>query len=192
MTNNLTYYQEQSLKAILRHSKHNPITGLAITKKIHIKERDSGKEGADIRAIINALRSKGYPICATGQGYYYARTGPELSEFISSFQARIDKQRKALDGLNAGFDKFNLNFDDPTEIDIAGSGEDEIIKTQSWRIESNKTHGLFYIVTDVGSHYNCNCSGFKYYRKCRHIEEVKKLVKAKTAKEIKEKQKSLL
>ena len=192
MQNNLTNLQRQALEIISRHNKQKPITGLDITKRINLKERDSGKAGADMRSIIGALRRKGYPVCATGLGYYYARTNSGLSEFISAFQARIDKQQAALNGLKDGYDKLNLDFSDPGEILSPLNNKEEIIPKRKWRVESKKTAGLYYTVQDIGSIYVCDCPGFKYYRKCKHIETVKRVVQAEINKEIKNKQKPLL
>lgn len=45
----LTDLQQKTLEVILNHNKKNPITGLNIARTISLKERDSGKEGADMR-----------------------------------------------------------------------------------------------------------------------------------------------
>lgn len=109
----LTILQQQTLLTIYAHGRENPITGRQIIAAVKLRERASGKEGADMRSIINALRTKGFPIGASGDGYWYARTPEDLSTFISEFQGRIDKQQQACDGLNNAFDKIGK---DPRDI----------------------------------------------------------------------------
>lgn len=90
----------------MRHGKADPVTGKEIANQIGLKPRSTGKEGADMRSVLNALRTKGYPICADGKGYWWPRDDHELSAYITSFQGRIDDQQKACDGLKKGFDKI--------------------------------------------------------------------------------------
>jgi glycine/serine hydroxymethyltransferase len=47
-------------------------------------------------------------------------------------------------------------------------------------------------VLDIGTTYVCECEGFKYYNKCRHIDKVKEMVRAERKKIFAEKQKQLL
>jgi len=103
---NLTESQKRTIEVVKRHSKERPVTGTEIANQIGLKERDSGKQGADMRSVINALRVKGYPICAHGNGYYWPRDQKELTEYVDSFQGRIDDQQRACDGLRAGSDKL--------------------------------------------------------------------------------------
>lgn len=101
----LTDLQLLTLEAIHPHLKGDEITGREVAKKIGLKPRATGKEGADMRSIVNALRVKGYPICANGKGYFWAATQGDLETFITSFQGRINDQQKACSGmrLNKGF-----------------------------------------------------------------------------------------
>jgi biotin operon repressor len=80
-----------------RH-KDKPIRGCELSTAIDIKDKD-GKEGANLRSVINSLRDKGFPICANGDGYYYPENPQELEEYIESFQRRIDQQQEACDNL---------------------------------------------------------------------------------------------
>ena len=41
-----------------------------------------------------------------------------------------------------------------------------------YKVKSSKP-GKFYTVTRNGNHYSCNCKGYEYRAKCRHIEETK-------------------
>ena len=67
-------------------------------KWIMIRDKN-GNVGANLRAVINALRDKEYPVCAGGRGYYYPQASDELQEYIDSFQNRIDQQQQACDNL---------------------------------------------------------------------------------------------
>lgn len=110
---NLTPLQEKTLKVVKEVNKKMPLTAKQITNIIGLKE-DFSKEGANMRSIIHALRVKGYPICANGRGYYYARTSTELSEYIVSLNARIMKTEEASRGLSKGFDKVKRVFEEQT------------------------------------------------------------------------------
>ena len=110
MRSDLTEIQRRALVEISHCTKESKLTGKQIAGKIGLKERTSGKEGADMRSVINALRGKGFPICADGEGYYWPQTSNELSVFIASLQGRIDKQQLACDGLKKGFDKIAKRY----------------------------------------------------------------------------------
>jgi len=112
MQEQLTQLQRTALLEIECHDKANPITGRDLANCIGLKPRRTGKEGADIRSIINALRDKGYPICATGRGYWWPKNERELSAYIASFEARVVQQERALFGLRAGFQKINESMAD--------------------------------------------------------------------------------
>lgn len=66
-----------------------------------------------MRSIINALRVKGYPICANGIGYYWPATPKELDDFIASFQGRINDQQKACSGM-----RLNTSFTPSGAIEL--------------------------------------------------------------------------
>ena len=104
--NDLTEMQRKVLDVVYQHSESNPITGAVIANRIGMKPRDTGKEGADLRAVINALRQKGYPIAASGAGYFFVRNSYELSEYIKSLKGRAEKIMQAAEGLQH-CDKFN-------------------------------------------------------------------------------------
>jgi hypothetical protein len=97
----LTDLQSAVLEKVREHTSFAPITGTDLANKIGLKPRDSGKEGADLRSVINALRVKGYPVCASGEGYWWPKDRVELRTYIDSFQGRIDDQLKACDGMRS-------------------------------------------------------------------------------------------
>jgi len=98
----LTQHQAKTLLIISQHSSADPITSKEVANRIGLKERDSGKEGADMRSIINALRTKGHPICANGKGCFWPANKYEVENYIASFQGRIDQQQKACSGMKQG------------------------------------------------------------------------------------------
>jgi len=105
----LSYYEKKTLKVLLNHKgKENPITGKYLAEEINLPERRSGKEGADMRAIIHRLRTNGWPICASDKGYYLAQTKEELAKFIVALEKRIKSQREAVKGLNRAFDRVGI------------------------------------------------------------------------------------
>lgn len=183
---NLTFYQEEALRIIALHTQNNPITGVAVAKRINLKDRDSGKEGADIREVINALRCKGYPICANSMGYFYARLKPELQTFIESFKGRIDKQTEAYNGMLHGFDRLDTEFELPEDMVVVpersgSSGHiSEAMKNKtSWTFESRTRKGVKYTVSDFTSYLFCDCPAYNYKKRCRHTEQVKDMIAQK-------------
>ena len=110
---NLTELQQRTLDVLKDVKKISPITAGRLAFSIHLKENPR-KEGANMRSIIHALRVKGYPICANGNGYYYAQTSTELSEYIVSLNSRIDKLQEASNGLNRSFGMVKEVFEEKT------------------------------------------------------------------------------
>lgn len=106
MTKNLTDLQHAALDNIRDHTSALPITGKDLANKIGLKKRETGKDGADMRSIVNALRVKGYPVCASGEGYWWPKDRAELETYIDSFQGRINDQQKACDGMREGLASF--------------------------------------------------------------------------------------
>lgn len=100
----LTDLQRSALDLITMHPHSRPITGTEVANRIGLKPRSSGKEGADMRSIIHALRIKGYPICASGRGYWYPASGDELKGFIGSLEARATMVQEAVEGLKLGYE----------------------------------------------------------------------------------------
>ena len=116
----LTPNQHAVLKILIADTTaHSPLTGFAIAKRIGLKERRSGIEGAGMRSIINTLRVKGFPVCANGRGYFYAHTDAELSTFVNRLQNRIMTQEAALKGLKESFH----NVGEPGKVEIEASTE---------------------------------------------------------------------
>jgi hypothetical protein len=89
------------------HQKGNEVTGKDIANMIGLWPRSSGKDGADMRSIINALRRKGYPICANGNGYFWPKDRTEIEEYAESLRGRIRKEQEALYGIAEGLDAWD-------------------------------------------------------------------------------------
>jgi hypothetical protein len=98
----LTDLQRGALDLITMHPLARPITGTEIASRIGLKNSKS-REGADLRSVIHALRVKGYPVCASGNGYWWPADGDELKAYIGSLEARAMEVQEAVDGLKAGF-----------------------------------------------------------------------------------------
>jgi len=49
------------------------------------------------------------------------------------------------------------------------------VATKRHQVPSSKP-GKFYTVTQTKNHYSCDCQGYMYRAKCRHIEEAKKVI----------------
>lgn len=96
----LTDTEKLVLIEIGSHNKGNEITGAKIANAIGLKKRDTGKEGADLRSIINRVRRKGYPVCANGKGYYWPRNQTEIMDYQESLQNRLEKIQEAYDGID--------------------------------------------------------------------------------------------
>ncbi len=81
---------------IKAHSRgaYNPITGAKIADAMCIS-------GIDVRAMINAARSAGDPICSCRHGYYYSEDEKEVERTIASLYSRISKQEEAIAGLKS-------------------------------------------------------------------------------------------
>lgn len=167
----LTEYQRRTLAIICRHSEGNPIIGKNVALQIGLKDRDLGKEGADIRSVINALRVKGYPICGNSEGYFYAQTNTELLRYIESFQGRIDKQQEACNGLKKAFGNVARVFEmapvDRQPIIAVRKGEPTV-----WNVQGS--NGKRYDVMRMRGVFSCDCEGYKFSFKktCKHIEKL--------------------
>lgn len=98
----LTDLQRAALDQITDRGATTPITGKEIANKIGLKPRDTGKEGADLRSIIHALRVKGYPICGGTKGYWWPKTKEEVQESIESMEGRAREILEAVEGLRLG------------------------------------------------------------------------------------------
>lgn len=95
----LTSNEQLLLVTVGSHHKGDEITGAKIANSIGLKQRSTGKEGADLRSLINSVRRKGYPVCANGRGYYWPKNQDEIMDYQQSLQERIHRMQEAYDGI---------------------------------------------------------------------------------------------
>lgn len=106
MDTKLTTFQQRALRALLdgTHSASDSITARGIALSAGIAPLKSpAAAGEAVRAIVHALRMKGYPICSSSRGYFYARRPEDLSRYIVRLQSRISSVQEALDGVKGSW-----------------------------------------------------------------------------------------
>jgi len=103
----LTSIEELLLLEVSNHRKGSEITGAKMANSIGLKLRLTGKEGADLRSIINSVRRKGYPVCAGGKGYYWPANQDEIMDYQQSLKYRIEKMQEAYDGIDVARELMN-------------------------------------------------------------------------------------
>lgn len=108
----LTILQESTLNAVRPRGRKHEITGAQLQRVIGLKPR-SEKAGAEMRSVIHALRVKGYPICVNGKGYFWPADRAELDAYLEDFEARIQDQQKALNGMRAN---LAYEYQEPVEL----------------------------------------------------------------------------
>lgn len=71
----------------------------------HVGERNAktasemGYEGPQFRRQVNKLRRKGFPICSSNKGYWWAGSVEEVNNVKAALSGRIESMRKAIAGL---------------------------------------------------------------------------------------------
>ncbi len=109
----LTDNQQKVLRILLADTNADAtITGLNLAKRVGFL-RKQGEDQGGMRGVIHALRVKGFPICANGRGYFYARSDEELSKFIFKLQGRVDKQQEAVFGLKEAYHNIGKLAENP-------------------------------------------------------------------------------
>lgn len=87
------------LQVISKFRIESPIPSKAIAPLVGLPFQNYGTQGSEIRHIVNELRQQGFAICARDDGYYYAQTPQQLSEYLKHAEDRLETQAKALRGL---------------------------------------------------------------------------------------------
>jgi len=108
----MDYYQRKTIEIVKYHTLENPVSGKTIAEFIGLKERPTGREGADMRSIIHKLRLSGYPICSSDKGYYWARDRKELSEYVKRLDSRIQSIREVRDALKESYRMIGISMDE--------------------------------------------------------------------------------
>ena len=93
----LTELQSKAWEVLKASKVGSEITSNQVKDIIGLHTRKSG----DFRAIIHALRVKGYCVCANTSGYYTARNQKEIDEYCLSLSGRITEMSEALAGLRS-------------------------------------------------------------------------------------------
>lgn len=164
----LTELQLTVLEIVSRHRSDNPVTNLEISRIVDLRPRDTGKEGADMRSVINALRCKGYPICGSDRGYFWASNDHELSKYIGQLEGRIAKIQGAADGLKMAYQNIEAEFPSDYVPTINANRTVRAYKVRS-KSEPEKSHQV--AVMDSGEF--CDCPAFQYRGVCRHVRKVR-------------------
>jgi len=76
-------------------------SGKAKAVKSHRIEKALSISGAKLRAIVNYLNTRGVPVCSCGEGYYFAQTADEVTEYVNSLRSRVRGITNRIEGLTA-------------------------------------------------------------------------------------------
>ena len=124
-----------------------------------------------IRQVVRDLRTKRWaPIIADNEGYWIPRTPEEAQAYID----RIEKEVRAR--VVASFETYKAMRE---SLGIASDfldHQEKLLKLPIAGEEPSKTRdGVTYKQFHVsGVGWRCDCPGFKYRKKCRHVEEAAK------------------
>lgn len=102
METTLTPLQNQILKILLDDTNEKKqITAEAIKHRVGINAFGATHSTRfDFIYLINLLRVRGYPICSSSGGYFYARDPKSLKRFIDKLQTRINPTLHLIEALN--------------------------------------------------------------------------------------------
>jgi hypothetical protein len=138
----LTELQRSALDIIKTRTIQAPITGRKLQELIKLDPKSPEKPGADMRSVINALRSKYWPICANSNGYYWPSNANELMDYIKQLEGRIKEQEDALEGVKNGFNKLGMEYDDIASqrkragwYQITENGVDRVVRVDENHID---------------------------------------------------------
>ena len=79
-------------RALQPHSNAHPLRSDKL-------EAATGFKGPVVRALVNALRLDGVPVCSNSRGYYMARSLAELDQTIKHLRQRAASIQQAAAGL---------------------------------------------------------------------------------------------
>lgn len=82
---------------------------LEYLKTTHYDESIAVKSGAmcelfnlskeSLRAVVNYLRSDGYPVCSSYRGYWYSEKPEDIDKTLKHLERRISGMQRAITGL---------------------------------------------------------------------------------------------
>lgn len=82
---------------------------LEYLKTTHYEESKAVKSGAicelfnlkkeNLRAVVNHLRSEGYPVCSSYCGYWYSEKPEDIDKTLNHLEGRISGMMMAITGL---------------------------------------------------------------------------------------------
>ena len=104
---------------------------------------------------------------------YYYTYEKEPFQFTTR-KGKVIKNAKWVDGNSFSLDTGNkeypisiININKVIQIKLISG---ELNNIRKFKVKGSSDN--FYIVTKNNEHYSCNCTGFKYYAKCKHITKV--------------------
>lgn len=65
-----------------------------------------GMQSQEVRAMVNELRCKGYPVCANGGGYFLSANADDVRQTIKGMEGRIRAMEHAVNGLYRALDEL--------------------------------------------------------------------------------------
>ena len=176
MTNiNLSPLQQAVLTYVSRHSIDNPISNARLNKLTKLMPH-SDKAGADMRAVIHALRAKGYPICANDKGYYWAADEHQLAAYISSLRLRIQKTEEAAEGMLYGKHLAGVPYGESSYRPVAKPPK--IVVRYKVMIPEQGYYGRerpHTVCQLADGRLECDCQSFLYSvaDRCAHVDRVR-------------------
>ena len=134
----------------------------------HEYERSNESTLRQVRQIIRDLRTKRWaPILSNINGYWIPQSETEAREYLN----RSEHEVKAR--VMASFETYKVMRESLGISSDYFEGQGKLIDTASFRAEipSKTIKGNSYEVYRIaGGRSICTCPGFKYRKKCRHIE----------------------
>lgn len=84
---------------------------LSFLREYHVDEQNAVKSGVicelfsihkeRVRAVVNYLRSTGYPVCSSSRGYWYSWKPEDIKKTLSHLEGRISGMQRAISGLKS-------------------------------------------------------------------------------------------
>ena len=83
---------DEFLNRIQKVNKKGPVRSKIIEDALDLR-------GVEVRAIVNFLRKRGYPIGSSSKGYWYAKNMEEISDTIKHLYQRKTAIQSVINGL---------------------------------------------------------------------------------------------